>query len=138
MAVAGLGGSSSFSSDIYREALQNASPQKEAEDQEEQKELDEKKTQEKKQREQEKTRSEKAKEKQAPPQPADALSPHAKTRHVAGFSLGAPFPPEAGTIDASQAQQTAQLSRAQMVRGADAALVAQGRRLSPQVLVLLY
>lgn len=138
MAAAGLGSSSSFSSDIYREALQTVSSQKKEAEQEEQKELEDKKAEEKKQREQEKTRSEKAKEEQAPPQPADALSPHAQTRHVAGFSLGTQSPPEAGTIDASQAQQAAQLSRAQMVRGADAALVAQGRRLSPQVLVLLY
>ncbi|MFC4789542.1 MULTISPECIES: hypothetical protein [Giesbergeria] len=52
--------------------------------------------------------------------------------------MGSESPPEAGTIDASQVQQTAQLSRTQMVRGSGAALVAQGRRLSPQVLVLLY
>lgn len=86
----------------------------------------------------EKARSkEKAKEKKKS-KSANALSPNGKTRKSAGFSLKQASSPEAGTIDASQAQRTAELSRTQMVRGADAALVAQARRLSPQVLVLLY
>ncbi|MDD2610577.1 MAG: hypothetical protein PHX60_12990 [Giesbergeria sp.] len=98
-----------------------------------------KKAKETKQHEKEKTRSEKAKEAQAPnKKPADALSPHVQTRSPAGFSLEQSSPSEAGTIDASQAQQAAQLSRTQMVRGTDAALTAQARRLSPNVLVLLY
>ena len=96
------------------------------------------KAEKKKQTEAEKARSEaKAKEKKKS-KSADAFSPNAKTRKSAGFSLEQDSSPEAGTIDASQAQHTAQLSRTQMVRGADAALVAQARRLSPQVLVLLY
>ena len=114
--------------------MQPAKRQKEEKEEEE-----EKKTKETKQPEKEKNRSEKAKEAQAlDKKPADALSPNAKTRHDAGFSLEQASSPEAGTIDASQAQQTAQLSRTQMVRGTDAALAAQARRLSPNVLVLLY
>lgn len=92
---------------------------------------------EKKQSEAEKAHS-KEKVKQEKIHSADALSPNAKTRNDAGFSLEQASSPEAGTIDASQAQQTAQLSRTQMVRGTDAALAAQARRLSPNVLVLLY
>ncbi len=87
--------------------------------------------------------------KQAPStEQANGLSPRAKTRQDAGFSLDKDKDkdkdkdekpsPEAGTIGASQAKHTAQRSRTQMMQGADAALAAQARRLSPNVLVLLY
>lgn len=83
--------------------------------------------------------------KQAPStEQANGLSPRAKTRQDAGFSLDKDKDkdekpsPEAGTIGASQAKHTAQRSRTQMMQGADAALAAQAHRLSPNVLVLLY
>lgn len=83
--------------------------------------------------------------KQAPStEQANGLSSRAKTRQDAGFSLDKDKDkdekpsPEAGTIGASQAKHTAQRSRTQMMQGADAALAAQARRLSPNVLVLLY
>ena len=97
-----------------------------------------KKEEKKKQADVEKTGSQEKTKSKSKQKPAGGLSPNAKTRQDAGFSLGRETSPEAGTIDASQAKHTAQLSRTQMVRSADAALAAQARRLSPNVLILLY
>jgi len=118
--------------------MSSSSSDKEALEKKASKKDEEEEKKEAKQTELEKARSkEKAKAKEKS-KSARALSPNAKTRNTAGFSLESKSSPEAGTIEASQAQHTAQLSRTQMVRGVDEALAAQGRPLSLQVLVLLY